>query len=192
MPDNSEVLGDRGKALEDEFFRREDQKLINRLRELQQKESSREALAQVSGISNLQTLDRLLELGVRPEILGALAVVPIVEVAWADGSLDAKERQAILTAAEKSGIEPGTTKYELLQSWLDRKPAPNLIAAWGEMIQGMREHMPPQEFESLRKEFIERAHKVARASGGVLGIGATSGAEQDAIARLEAAFRPRS
>ena len=51
--------------------------------------------------------------------------------------------------------------------------------------------MPPQEFESLRKEFIERAHAVARASGGVLGIGATSGAEQDVIARLESAFRPR-
>ena len=192
MAENPEMLGDRGKALEDEFFRREDQRLINRLRELRQKDSSREALAEVSGISNPQTLDRLLELGVRPEILGALGVVPIVEVAWADGTLDAKERQAILAAAEKHGIAPGTTKYDLLQSWLDRKPAPNLVAAWGEMIQGMREHMPPQEFESLRKEFIERAHAVARASGGVLGIGATSGAEQDAIARLEAAFRPRS
>ena len=192
MAENPEVLGERGKSLEDEFFRREDQRLIAHLRELKQKEASREALAQASGIKNPKTLDRLLELGVRPEILSALAIVPLAEVAWADGSVDAKERQLILSRAEKVGIPPGSAIYELLRSWLDRRPESNLLAAWTEMVQGMREHMTAQEMESLRSELIERTREVARASGGVLGIGSMSAAEQDAIARLEAAFGPRS
>ena len=37
MPDTPEILGDRGRALEDEFFRKEDQRLIERLRELRDK-----------------------------------------------------------------------------------------------------------------------------------------------------------
>jgi hypothetical protein len=189
MAENPEMLGDRGKALEDEFFRREDKRLIERLRELKQKESSREALAQASGIKNPQTLDRLLELGVRPEVVSALAIVPLAEVAWADGSVDAKERQLILSRAEKAGFAPGSATYELLQSWLDRKPESNLLTAWTEVIRGMREHMTAQEIESLRSELIERTHAVARASGGLLGIGSMSAAEQDVIARLDAAFR---
>ena len=191
MVDTPQPLGDRGKALEDEFFRKEDERLIARLRDLKQKGTSREALAKASGISDDGTLDRLLELDVRPEVVSALAIVPLVEVAWADGSLDAKERQAVLTGAEKSGIAPGSPNYELLQSWLDRKPEPKLLTAWTEMIHGVREHMSAQEIESLRTGLIERAQAVARASGGFLGIGSMSAAEQDLIARLESAFRPR-
>jgi hypothetical protein len=36
---------------------------------------------------------------------------------------------------------------------------------------------------------MERAKAVARASGGFLGVGAISSAEQDSIDRLESAFR---
>ena len=88
MADNPQILGDRGRALEDEFFRKEDQRLIERLRELRDKSVSREALALASGIKNEAILDKLLELGIRPETVAALALVPLAEVAWADGSLD--------------------------------------------------------------------------------------------------------
>ena len=64
---------------------------MERLRELKQREASRETLAKASGISNPAILDKLLDLGIRPEIVGALAVIPLVEVAWADGTLDGRE-----------------------------------------------------------------------------------------------------
>lgn len=57
------------------------------------------------------------------------------------------------------------------------------------MVRGLSERMPPQELASLKAGLIERAKAVARASGGLLGIGAISTAEQDAIDRLETAFR---
>ena len=189
MAENPQVLGDRGKSLEDAFFRKENERAIQHLREMQQRTTSREGLAKVTGITNQEIIDRLVALGIRPEIVSALAIVPLVEVAWADGSLDAKERQAVLDRAEKSGIAPGTADHDLLRSWLDKKPEPRLLAAWTEMVRGLSEHMSPQELASLKAGLIERAKAVARASGGFLGMGAVSIAEQNAIDRLESAFQ---
>jgi hypothetical protein len=189
MAENPQILGDRGKSLEDAFFRKESERAIERLREMQQRTATSEALVKVIGIRNRAIIDRLVALGVRPEIVTALALVPLVQVAWADGSLDEKERQAILDRAEKSGIAPGTADHDLLRSWLEKKPEPRLLTAWTEMIRGLSEHMPPDEFASLKTGLIERAKAVARASGGLLGMGAISIAEQNAIDRLETAFR---
>jgi hypothetical protein len=75
-PNNPEILRDRGRSLEDEFFRREDKRLLDRLKELKATEDNREALAKASGITKPAVLDKLMQLGVRAETLAALAVVP--------------------------------------------------------------------------------------------------------------------
>jgi hypothetical protein len=191
LAENPGILGDRGKSLEDEFFRKENARAIERLRELKERTTSRETLAKAIGITNEKIIDRLIELGIRPEIVSALAIVPLVAVAWADGSLDAKERQAVLERAEKSGIAAGTADHDLLRSWLEKKPEPRLLAAWTEMVRGLAESLPSQELAALKTGLVERAKAVARASGGFLGVGAVSAAEQDAIDRLESAFRSR-
>src|ERR1041384_7483850 len=121
MPSH-EGLHERGKALEDEFFRREDKRLIGRLQELKAAEANREALAKASGITKPEVLDTLVKLGIRAETLAALSVVPLVEVAWADGTLDARERQAVLEHAVHAGITRGSTAYGLLEAWLERRP----------------------------------------------------------------------
>jgi hypothetical protein len=184
-----QILGDRVRTLEDEFFRREDERLTQRLRELKHRETSREALATASGISKQAILDALLNLGIRPEVIGALSVVPLVEVAWADGTLDAREKRAILDRAEKSGIAPGAIDHDLLRSWLDHKPEPKLLTAWTHLIQGMCEQLTDEQVTALRTGLVERARAIAKASGGLLGVGSVSTAEEDMIRRLESAFR---
>lgn len=99
MAENPQIPGDRGKSLEDAFFRKENERAIERLREMQQRTTSGEGLAKVIGITSEAIIDRLVALGIRPEIVTALAIVPLVEVAWADGALDEKERQAVLESA---------------------------------------------------------------------------------------------
>jgi hypothetical protein len=47
-PNSPEILRDRGRSLEDEFFRREDKRLMERLKELKAAEATREALAKAS------------------------------------------------------------------------------------------------------------------------------------------------
>ena len=189
MVDDSQILGDRVRSLEDEFFRKEDQRLTERLRELREKSASREALAKASGIKNEAIVDKLLELGIRPETVAALALVPLAEVAWADGSIDEGERKAVLERAEKAGIAPGSTDHALLESWLGRRPEPRLLSAWTQMVKGIIEHMTAEQAGTLRAGLVERARTVASASGGFLGMGKVSAAEADMIQQLESAFR---
>lgn len=187
----SEDLRDRGRDLEDEFFRREDQRLIERLNELKTAEMTREALAKASGITKPAVLDKLMALGIRAETVTALFMVPLVEVAWADGTLDAKERRAILDRAGDSGVAPESTEYALLEAWLDRRPDPKLLTAWMTLVQGMCEQLGPDGAARLKASLLERARTVAGASGGVFGMGSkVSNAEAAVLEQLEAAFAP--
>jgi hypothetical protein len=191
MVDDQKILGERGRALEEEFFRKEDQRLTAKLRELKAKEASREELSRISGIKNTAILDRLVELGIHAETLVALSIVPLAEVAWADGEIDAKEEQAILDRAAKSGVTPGSTGHDLLKSWLERRPEPRLLTAWIHMVQGINENLTAEQVEALRAGLVERVQAVARASGGVLGVSKVSSAEAKIIRQLESAFRTK-
>lgn len=188
---DEKILGERGKTLEDEFFRKEDERFIAKLRELKAKEATLEELSRISGIKNTAILERLIQLGIHAETLVALSIVPLAEVAWADGAIDAKEEQAILDRAAKSGVTPGSTSYDLLKSWLERRPEPRLLTAWSHMIQGISENLTAEEVEALRAGLVERVRAVAGASGGVLGMGKISSAEAEMIRQLESAFRTK-
>jgi hypothetical protein len=191
MVDDQKTLGERGRALEEEFFRKEDQRLTAKLRELKARETSRGELSRISGIKNTAILDRLVELGIHAETLVALSIVPLAEVAWADGAIDAKEEQAILDRAAKSGVIPGSTSHDLLKSWLERRPEPRLLTAWIHMVQGINENLTAEQIEALRAGLVERVQAVARASGGVLGVSKVSRAEAEMIRQLESAFRTK-
>jgi hypothetical protein len=189
MPQEPEILRDRGKGLEDEFFRREDQRLLARLKELRSIEMSREALAKASGITKPEVLDRLLKLGIQAQTLAALSIVPLIEVAWADGALDPKERRAVLEHAGAAGITSGSSAYGLLEAWLEHRPSQQLLDAWRDLVRAIREQIGPEEAERLKAEIVERARVVARASGGVLGLGSkVSSAEAAMLASLERPF----
>jgi hypothetical protein len=189
MSSNSpEILRDRGLSLEEQFFRREDQRLMARLNELKAAETAREALAKASGITKPAVLEKLMELGIRAETVAALSIVPLVEVAWADGELDAKERRAVV---DRAGVAPGSTEGALLEAWLDRRPDPKLLSAWTHLVQGMCEHLDPDGAARLKKGLLERAAAVAAASGGLFGVGSkVSRSEAAMLAKLEAAFAP--
>jgi hypothetical protein len=189
MAQEPEILRDRGRSLEDEFFHREDARLKEKLREAAQREGAREALARASGIKNPEIVERLIGLGVRPETVTALSLVPLVEVAWADGSVDDNERRMILERAGASGVAPGSTERTLLEEWLKRKPDLKLLTAWTHLIQGLCQQLSREEAATLKAGLLERARTVAGSSGGFLGMGSkVSVAEADMIKRLDRAF----
>jgi hypothetical protein len=185
-PDSPEILRDRGRSLEEEFFRREDQRLLERRKELQAAASTREALAKASGITQPDVLDKLLALGIKAETVAALSFVPLLEVAWADGTIDPKERAAVLARAHEAGLAPGSFAHGLLEAWLDRRPDPALVAAWTHFVQGMRAQLSPAEAAAMKSALLDRARTVATASGGL--FSKISSAEAAVLDTLERAF----
>jgi hypothetical protein len=178
-----------GRELEDSFFLKQDRDLIDKLKTLRRLEETRDALAEASGIRDQAVLQKLVELGVRPESVAPLALVPIVEVAWADGEVDEKERKAVLDAADSRGIRAGDLQHGLLRSWLSHRPSTELFEAWQHYVAGLCAQLGQEQRDALRGEVLDRARAVAEASGGFLGLGSkVSPRERAVLQRLEGAF----
>jgi hypothetical protein len=178
------------KDLEDLFFLKQDKKLIEGLHKMEKMKETKKALAEVSGISNDEVLQKLVDLNVRPEILASLALIPLVEIAWADGDIHEKEKDAVLKAATKSFVSKGSPDFGVLQSWMKHKPDPKLLSAWMVYIKGLCEKLSRDQKASLKNDLIGHATDVAKAAGGFLGLGSKiSKAEEEMLARLDSAFR---
>jgi hypothetical protein len=128
-------------------------------------------------------------LGTTAQTLAAIAVVPLVEVAWADGEVDDKERQAILKGLADSGVSPGGIEHQLVETWLEHRPGPKLLAAWQQYVHGICEKMNDAERGTFRDEVLKSTLTVAQASGGFAGLWKISVDEREMIEKLEAAFR---
>jgi hypothetical protein len=161
-----EFLGDRKKALEESFFAKENAKLLERLKAQRETQEARAALAEVSGIRSDEILEKLCALGIGAETWTAISIAPLVEVAWADGKIDAKERSAVLSAAKANGIASGSPGFELLEGWLAQRPDARLLEAWGAFIVGLCAQLEPRSAAPSSRSSAARA--VAEAKGGFL------------------------
>src|SRR5215510_11969848 len=152
-------------------------------------QASKDELRKASGMSDDAVLDRLVALGLRANTIAALSLVPLIEVAWADGEIQDNERNAILQGAHGKGLEKGSDGYELLQSWLKKRPQPSLIEAWEAYIKALTGQLNEEQNRLLKNQIVGFAKMVAAAAGGFLGIGRVSKSEEKVLARIEAAFQ---
>ena len=144
----------------------------------------------MTGVTDPRRLDRLMELGITPETAAMLTLVPLIEVAWADGRMEEKERQAILTVVSKGGVTKGSPNYELLDHWLSRKPTTELLEAWTHYVEELSEQATPEERERFEEWLVDRARTIAEAAGGFLGLTSPiSEAERQMIEKLRSAIR---
>ena len=183
-----EFLKDRRVSFEEIFFAKQDAKVLAQLREERDRKAAIEGLARASGVDDAQLLGRLVDLGIDARSWTALSLVPLVEIAWADDSIDAKERAAILTAASEHGLHRTAPGYVLLESFLRNRPEDTLFAAWGGYMTDLAAELSPGERDAVRAQIIDRARKVATSAGGIIGIGSISDAEKRVLAALERPF----
>lgn len=185
MPETTQY----SRRLEDAFFLKEDKKLIEKYQQLKKMEETKQKLSELSGIKDEMILKRIMELDIRPETLTSLLLVPLVEVAWADGEVHEKEKQAILAAAERRGIKKGGIEHETLEQWMTHKPDAALLDAWIHYTRALCERLSASERQTLERELLGRARSVAESAGGFLGLGnKVSDAEQSVLQKLETAF----
>lgn len=183
-------LDDRRAGLEEAFFANQNAQLLRQLRDADATRTGKEALSAASGIRDAAVLDKLVGLGIGSEALTALALVPLVAVAWADGSITDQERGAVLAAAEKTGLARQDAGYRLLEDWLRHRPPPALLAAWKDYTAALSATLDDDARLALRSGVLDRARAVAEAAGGFLGLGQrVSAAEKAMLDELDQAFR---
>ena len=186
---DEKFLGDRRTALEEEFFRKHNAKLLERLRADTTRAEARALMAAASGVGNEAVLDLLLDHGMTPATVAAIALAPLVAVAWADRKLEEKERRAVLDEAATAGVSPGSPGYELLDGWLREPPPPTLLTAWGEYARELRAALSEEERREFRDTLLRRARAVANAAGRFGGLGSKmSDAEKATLQIIESAL----
>ncbi len=184
---DAEAFNNRCRSLENAFFSDLDQKLI---RELQEKLTAEEAVSKLraeSGIQDEATLKDLQGLGITPEALSAFRIFPLVAVAWADGQADAMEMTAVRMIAQRH-LAAGSEASKLLERWLKEVPTEEMISTWESCAGAVFSSIGSKQSQDLRAQLIEEVNDVAKASGGLLGFGATSKSESDTIARIKRAL----
>ena len=176
-------LGDREKAMEADYFRKENEKLLEKLRQGAKLDDIAKALADKLQLDNQELLARVRELGVTLETAPALFLTPLVQVAWAEGSVGNREREAVLRLARQRDVQEDSPAYAQIVDWLKVRPSDALFDTGLEVIRYGFSVLPTKEQEERIERLIDACHEVAAASGTelarLLGLG-------DGVSRVEA------
>ena len=186
--ENVKGLKAKAKALEDSFFAKEDERILQELRIAKALEEKKKEFREYLNVDNEEILDALVDLEVEPETLMAFSLVPLVEVAWADGEIQPKERDAIIKAAIERGVEEGSPTCDLLRNWLQKKPDPKMLVVWKGYIDALKDSLGERSRAHLKSGTMGRANAIAEAAGGFLGVASISAAERKMIEELEWSF----
>ena len=186
---STDVFEKRRKALESVFFANRDRALLEKISVMLEKEHPRETLKKLTGIQDEKAIDTLVALHVNHDTLAAFALYPLVEIAWADGRVDEKEREAFFTAAAELGIGPETPGHEALRDFLKETPREEARKAWLAWATQLNKRLDAMERTKVREALLKRARAVAEAGRGFLGLGkGISPGEQWVLDRIEMAF----
>ena len=112
----------RERAFEAEYFSRKDAELIDKLKLVFHKRIDKQSIRDATGVTDEQLLDQLVELNLDGELMAAFNLLPLIEVAWADGQVSDREVRAVLSAAEQHGMQRGSKGYAMLEWRLREGP----------------------------------------------------------------------
>lgn len=184
----ADIWEERKKGLEEAFFTQRDQDLLEKLRKQYASQDLIASLQEISGITDRVLLQKLVDSGVNAPVFTALVITPLVEVAWADGQIDNRERAAILDAAVARGVAKGTPAFEWLERMLNHRPEIAVIAAWREYVREISKTLSPELRAAAKRNMVARCKQVAEAAGGILGFNKISATEQAVIDDLSRAY----
>ena len=139
------IFGDREKAMEDTYFRNEDARLLDKLRKKASLDEIGLALGQKLEVDQPDLLLRVRQCGVTLETAAALMLAPLVQVAWAEGSVTKAEHDAVLRISRGRGVAPGSPSYAQLEEWLKERPSDELFDTAVEVIKAGFSVLPPEE-----------------------------------------------
>ncbi len=157
---------------EDAYFRKQDQELRQKLRE-----QLDAAAGDLAGKTDKLTIaQRVQALGFSGAKLRVFDLMPLIHVAWADGSVSRQERVAILDIVKERGLDHGSEPYLMIETLLESRPSDDFL---NQSLEVLRLAVGDARAENI----VELCLQVANASGGFMNVGNVSPEER---ARIEA------
>jgi len=171
--------------LEEEYFGRKNQELIEKLRERRAREADRQKMAEMMGVDDQEVLEALQDLGYTSETIPLLHIVPLVEVAWNEGGVADRERGMIFEIAEARGVRPGGVAHEMLTHWLENRPSERFFENSLRAIRVIFDLLPEEQRITGRRDLITYCSQIASAvASGIFGPGGINDEERDLIGRI--------
>jgi hypothetical protein len=184
-------IQERGRSLEEEYFRRKNRELVERMQlEARHEQARREMGAQI-GLDDPEMLRELQKLGFTPETVPLLPLVPVVQVAWADGDVADAERSAIFKVARARGIAEGSAADHQLSAWLADRPAPEVFEGATRLIAAIVDGQGGGQGRVTADELVAYCESIASASGGLFGLRRVSPEERELLSSLAGQLRGR-
>jgi hypothetical protein len=165
-------------AKETEYFLKQEEALLRELKRRAALEEQREQIAAVTKIGDEDVLQDLLELGFDRDTANLLHIVPLVEIAWAEGKVTERERDLILELARARGVATDTPAYRKLSEWLSVRPGEAFFARTLDAIARVLAALPADQRDATTGDLVSQCKRVAEASGGFLGVGSKISPEE--------------
>ena len=187
-------LAERGRSLEEEYFRRKDRELIEKMRNARAAEEARGEISRKTGLQDPELLQQLQELGFTPETVGLLPVVPVLEMAWAEGEITTAEHALIVKFARSLGVVEGSAADEQLQQWMASRPDDTVFRGATRLISAMlASGSSPAGRSFTADDLVAHLEEIAAASGGILGLRvmSISSEERALLSRIASELKER-
>jgi hypothetical protein len=184
-------IHERGRALEEEYFRKKNRELVEKMRLDAGRDEARRGMAAATGVTDPELLQQLQNLGFTPETVGLLPLVPVVQMAWVDGDVSDAERSAIMQIARTRGIAEGSAAFHQLTAWLADRPAPGVFESATALIRAMVDAPAADAQKIAADDLVAYCETIAAASGGLLGINRISSDERALLASLASDLKKR-
>jgi hypothetical protein len=185
---DKDLFAERGRSLEEEYFRKREKELIEKMRQHADAEAERRRLGESAGVADEGILQDLQALGYTPETVTLLHVVPLVQMAWAEGNVSDRERDLIVEAARARGVEPGSPADRQLASWLTRRPPEDFFEKTLRAIAAILQAQPAEARAASQKDLLSYCTAIASASGGIMGFRTVSDEERQVLGRISQEF----
>jgi len=172
---------------EREYFYQLDVELIERMRQRADREERERRMAEACQIKDPDTLDALERLGYSPKTVSLLCLVPLVQMAWADGWVTHAERNHVLAIARQHGVEENTPASQQLDAWLEWPPSEEFFLGSWRAIRAALSLLPPEERKTRQDALIGQCKDIASATWHLGKIGA---AEQKMLEEIQKQLEP--
>jgi hypothetical protein len=172
----------RKRAQEEEYFQKKDRELIEKVRQQAKVQQQLRELGERVGVTDPEVSRELAELGFTLDTVKLLPLIPVLEMAWAEGGVTPAERKMVVEVARARGVEEGSAADRQLTEWLDQRPDESVFRRAGRLISAL--FASGGRFDITPDDLLKYCEAIADASGGIFGFRRVSSDERATLERI--------